>query len=142
YLNRIRAEWQSCEQTVRTSRSTETETPPIFLRDAEGKITELRVPDISGESYNDFWEHRGWPENFDALVSAAEGIMLFVHPDNLREPELLDELGLVAGEENVDSEGQETPAEASEWGPEHAADQVKLVELLQFVRARSERTLP
>jgi Double-GTPase 1 len=144
YFNRIRSEWQKCEPTVRTTSATKTAAPPVYLRDKDGRVTDLRVPDVSGESYNEFWENRAWPETFDSLVQAANGLLLFVHPDFLHEPEFLDELEMVAGPEPP-SEIHPDAAAASketEWSPEQAADQVKLVDLLQSVQARAGRALP
>jgi hypothetical protein len=139
YVNRICDEWRTCIPTVRTSRAVETEVA-MFLHNKAGDVVELRIPDISGESYNDFWEHRGWAQSFDNVVTAASGIMLFIHAGNLRQPEFLDELAVLTGEQEQDEEP--APEELVEWSPAEAADQVKLVELLQFIRARMDRSIP
>ena len=138
YLNRVCDEWRKCVPTVRTSRAAETEVG-MFLRSQQGDVIELRIPDVSGESYNDFWEHRGWTQRFDAVVSASTAIMLFIHAGNLRQPEFLDELAMLAGDED-DTEPSQDQAVA--WSPSEAADQVKLVELLQFIRERANRVIP
>lgn len=139
YLNRICDEWRRCTPTVRTSRAAETRVA-MFLRDDHGDVTELHVPDVSGESYNDFWEHRGWPTRFDELIARMTGVMLFVHAGNLRQPEFLDELSLLtAGEEDEQASKEE---DVLEWSPALAADQVKLVELMQFIRERAQKPIP
>jgi hypothetical protein len=136
YLNRISHDWLRCEPTTRTSRAQETEVA-MFLRGDDQHSLELRVPDISGESYNDFWEHRGWPAEFDNLVTRANGLLLFVHPGHLHQPEFLDELGAVA-EAEEDGKEEDGADAAVTWSLQHAADQVKLVELLQFAAERRE----
>lgn len=145
HLNKIREDWLNCRQLERTTIPAE-KVVSFRLRDVrDEKIVEMSFADLSGETFRLQWESRQWTSEFDHLASQASGVLLFVHPRTVVEPVRidcsLDALEAVIGE-SAPGTGVATNVEA--WSPAHAPTQVKLVEILQFLRRRSfvDRPLP
>jgi hypothetical protein len=140
HLNRIRKQWLDCQEIERTKITAE-RTVSFRLRTQAGDLTDLFVPDMSGETYRMQWESRQWTRQFQEHAARCQGSLLFVHPQNVVEPVRID--GLVGrieaelmglGEPEAPPVGeaaQETPP--VEWTPAAAPTQVQLVELLQFL---------
>lgn len=137
YLNRIRNHWLSCEEIGRTPE----EIPPqlsmqLVSSDDSDSIVELVVPDLLGESYDRYLEHREWPQEFDDFVRKMLGVLLFVHPDHVRKSTLILEVDqTVPGLVDSDSATDVTEG-VNAWGIEHVPTQVKLVELLRLLEHR------
>ncbi len=135
HLNRIRKQWLDCDEIERTKITAE-RTASFRLRTHTGESTELFVPDMSGETYRMQWEARQWTRQFQDHAAHCQGVLLFVHPQNVVEPVRIDSL-VARIEEQLGVPGNaETPAEDSQpigWTPAAAATQVQLVELLQFL---------
>jgi hypothetical protein len=53
---------------------------------ARGDPFELWIPDLSGETLRMLVEDRHWHPLLRAAVSAANAVLLFVHPDQVRQP--------------------------------------------------------
>src|SRR5438128_642578 len=85
YLNKIADRWCRCEALGRTSLS-EPETVSIRVRDSNsGEMTELDIPDMSGESFEIQWEARECSPAYASLAETAAGVLLFVHPETTKE---------------------------------------------------------
>lgn len=144
HLNGIRNDWLRLERVVRTVPGQEQPTT-LWLRDDRGPVGEVLFPDLSGESFEGAWKDRHWTKEYDEFVSAADSLLVFVHPGTLREPYMIAEMQRMAEaafpEENQDggspkqlNGGDEATVEAApeEWSAEKAPTQVQLVDLLQF----------
>src|SRR6266508_2314627 len=144
YLNEIRGRWLRCEPQRRTSSSSEASVT-MSLRDRNaGTTTQVHMPDMSGESFRAQWTARRWTRHYDDLVSCCNGVMLFVHPIGVREPRRIDEADALVAALGSAEEFVEQPARSPlipAWNPDDAATQVQLVELRQFIGARSDRRL-
>lgn len=135
YLNRIRTEWVRCEQVQRTARTAENY-PRIHLVDEERRESSLVMPDLSGEVFEDCFSHRVWPPTLDSFAKSASGILLFIHPDDVREPWRIDQVGVQLEGDRPEGDVTHTADEGLMWDMRLTPTQVKLVDLLQIVVAR------
>jgi hypothetical protein len=145
HLNKIREQWLNCRQLERTTIPSE-KTVSFRLRDPRTQhVLELSLPDLSGETFRHQWELRTWTESFDKLAVDASGLLLFVHPHTVIEPvrisPALDAIALAAAENHHSADHvTDTPANeqttVEPWSPAHTPTQVKLVEIVQFLRQR------
>jgi hypothetical protein len=136
HLNEIRGRWLRCEEQRRTSSSSETSVSMILRDRSSGTTTEISFPDMSGESFRAQWTTRQWSREYDTLVERTDGVMLFIHPSTIVEPQRIDQADALVAALGGDT-GQSGPdAEATPWNADDSATQVQLVELLQFIADR------
>ena len=136
YLNKIRNDWLACRKLDRTFVQSE-KLVSMQLREAEGtQITEVTIPDLSGETFRLQWETRQWSGAYKALAEAAHGGLLFVHPDHVVEPVAISEANeMMRALTGPQEPGQIVTHETElTWDPSLAPTHVQLVELLQFIR--------
>ena len=107
-------------------RSTHPGAKPVELllgSPSDGRFT-LSMPDVTGESYSHLWEDGVWSEPVRSFAQEAEAIILFVRPNNLKQPELID---VSAGPSSGDTKW-------IEWEPEMAPTQAVLCDLLESIK--------
>jgi hypothetical protein len=128
YLNKIRDAWIDFARVPRTL------TPAggisFYLSDeTDAAFGNVDFPDLPGESFRAQWTERQWTEDFDRLIRAADGILLFLHPA------IVEARGIVDFERAVGSgKGQVKGAVAEvDWDPLRSPTQTQVVELLQFL---------
>jgi hypothetical protein len=137
HLNKIRGQWLSCEEIDRTKIPAE-RTVSLKLRNPyTSHETELWLPDLSGETFRLQWETRQWSVEFDALAGDSLGALLFIHPKCVFEPGRID----TSIDRMADVLGAVTDVRIDDvtplpWTPDKSPTQVKLVELVQFLKAR------
>jgi hypothetical protein len=142
HLNSIRNDWLRFQKVGRTIPGQEQPTT-LWLRDDRGAVGEVLFPDLSGESFEGAWAERHWTREYDQLVSEADGLLVFVHPETLKEPITIAEMQRMAEAAFPEEEREDTDQPASaeessagvgieEWSPLKAPTQVQLVDLLQF----------
>lgn len=137
YLNRIRDRWLKCEPIEHTT-GNEEQLLSIPLLGRESKAFELRVPDLSGETFQRQWIERQWLAEFRSLAENSIGCLLFINPEKVVEPAWLDE-AMVAqaelpsepSEPGEPGEGHVDKQPVTPWNPEKSPTQVVLVDLLQ-----------
>jgi hypothetical protein len=169
YLDRIVDAWRRCEEVPRTSMAAEEKSLSIRVHE-RGRGTEavLVFPDLSGESFERQFAHRTCSEEYVRNFDRDGGIVLFVNADRPNEGiTLLDiasaieevqprlEPHVVQGDDTSPPAGQAAektlattqqpkPA-ANPWSPSFVPEQVRLVDLLQFLQlspfARRKRRL-
>lgn len=135
YLNRIADQWASCQQLERTPASGQ-EVSILVREPLDGEVTELSIPDLSGETFSRQWEDRECSVDFRGKVAEARGILLFLHPESTRETATIDAGNeALAGWAENDAQDEDDLNEPSErpWEPSAAPTQVKMVELLQYL---------
>lgn len=152
HLNAIKSAWIKCCPVDRTISSDEIVSMRLTHPDNNESV-ELHLPDISGESFNSQWKDRKWKQSYDDLVKESKGALLFIHPHKTESMERIDHADALLselGEEFNNSEDQteqerttshnipekKTEDFSSNWNPDKASTQVKLVELLQFAALR------
>ena len=152
HLNNIRNEWLSLQRVTRTIPGQE-QSVSLWLRDEKGEIGEIAFPDLSGEEFQQAWKGRRWPRSYDELIAGARGLLLFIHPDTVKEPISIADLQKLAdaafpedaasdANEAILRDSDKTVEPTEEWDAEKAPTQVQLVELLQFVHESSKSDFP
>ncbi|QMU60791.1 MAG: hypothetical protein GKR92_03425 [Gammaproteobacteria bacterium] len=90
HLNELCAAWLQCETVARSANSA-----PLVTMCVKDTITsnesELLFHDIAGESYERQWTKRTLDPEYVELAQKASGVLLFVHPKKVKEPERLEE---------------------------------------------------
>ena len=146
YLNEISQRLLRCEEAIHTEVGEERELG--LSLEIDGRPVFLRIPDLSGETWEDALQNRRLPRVLDERVRGVTGIMLFVHSTKL-------EVGVsiaaaqqaaaeLAGAESADDEttpdsDTEVDTTASETSLVHQTKrrtqptQVSLVDLLQLL---------
>lgn len=141
YLNQITKEWRECSQVPRTNLQGEQVVVLHLDGDGFGSF-DLSIPDLAGEAFKQQLTDRRISRHHDAFVQAATGVMLFLHPDVQKGPQLTVARQLEAtlsGGQSGDTGAAVTGQNA--WSPELLPHQAKLVELLQFLLERAQRKL-
>ena len=142
YLNKIALQWTRCEKPDRTS----TKGVPVVMRVIEsgtGRDTKLSIPDLSGESYEEQWEKRECSSEFARLAGDANGVLLFIHPDLVKETDSIAAANLALqawGGDTAPAAGAEEE-KPTPWSARGVPTQVKLVALLQFMWLHARRSL-
>ena len=140
HLNKIRSDWIGCRTVDRTVIGAEQYVAMQLEEPTTGEVTELVVPDMSGESFRLQWKDRRWSVEYNQLLREAVGGLLFVHPAGITEPARIDVAdGLIAEIAGV-SEATNNSSPTIPWDADLAPTQVQLVDLLQFVAAHKART--
>ncbi len=135
HLNELVDRWLRFEEANRTSSSAE-HASAIRIRSGGGElITEIVVPDLAGESIQRSVVDRQWTGDFAEFVRGSTGVLLFVHPEKIREHWSITDAVDIAGEETQSSVNPELAGEsaASEWTADKVPTQVELVDLLQLL---------
>src|SRR3569832_712906 len=144
YLNKIRSRWLSFEPVERTSIRGE-QVVSMGIREADtGRLFQATFPDLSGESYKLQWTERSTSGAYVELVTAATGLIVFVHPHSIIPATRINDARapLETQEPSPDQNHKPTPSSKSTlrpWSPELSPTQVQLVELIQFVLFLSPR---
>jgi hypothetical protein len=135
YLNRIADQWSKCQRLDRTLLGSEVETTMLLRNPSDDLVARLTIPDMSGESFAVQWEGRRCPLTYAQLVYQTSGCLLFVHPEKVKETELIADANATyaAWDSNCPAEQQDQAASGSPWEARHAPTQVQMVELLQFL---------
>lgn len=133
YLNTIAESWRRCEEVLHTSLQNEKESLSIHVRNpsTNHKAT-LVFPDLSGESFKSQVELRKCRQSYLDACDASGGLLLFVTADRAHDHlSVLDVISMTEGDEASPKEDAE---QVAEWSPAFIPEQVRLVELLQFLQ--------
>lgn len=139
YLNNIREKWLTCDPLDRTRLTNEHVVSMKLNNINNNEKIHLNIPDLSGETFLHQWLHRNWtPEFQDTLVGAC-GALLFVHPNEIKEPQRIDQAAIVQSGiiDDKEQDYSTSYAEFNEWDASLAPTQVQLVELLQFIQIQN-----
>jgi hypothetical protein len=129
YLNSIVDAWRRCEEVPRTSMAAETKvTIHVHAPDTGRKIA-LGFPDLSGESLEKQFAIRSCTQDYVDGFSDAGGVVLFVNADRPSDGMTLADIG----PPEIDAEERADLASEKEWTADLVPEQVRLVDLLQFL---------
>jgi Double-GTPase 1 len=148
YLNRIVEAWRRCEEVPRTSMGAEEKSLSIHVHErGTGTKAVLAFPDLSGESFERQFADRACTQEYAEAFSREGGIVLFVNADRPSDGmTLLDIRPAVAGDEAPQPQEQQPAGEhakpsaqdqkmfAEPWSPSCVPEQVRLVDILQFLQ--------
>lgn len=129
YLTKISAKWVNTEEIERTKPTYEQKSIVLTLENDKKDIISLSFPDLSGESFQLQYEKRETEKELAKFVKESEGILLFINPENIKEPFLISEIPKSAWANGEDENMECATRNPKETDP----TQVILVELLQFV---------
>ncbi len=131
YLTEIHERWLRCEPTPYTRLGQGISSLTLSLSHNDGSTFDLMIPDIAGEAYNELWERRTWTDGLQELSRDAEGLLVFVHADDIvtMHPLVVDK---DSTESNAEGSGDAEAPNA--WDPSTAPTQVKVIDLIQGVR--------
>lgn len=134
YLNQIRDEWIKCRPVARTALSSQRTVNMVLTDRTTGNTAELLFPDLSGELFASQIADRRWSDDFDRLVQQAAGVLLFLNPASVVEPQAIEDVAALA--EALGAPTETVSSAIEPWQHSHVPTQVQLVELLQFLRWR------
>lgn len=135
YLTEIHERWLRCEPTPYTRLGQGISSMTLSLSHSDGAPFDLMIPDIAGEAYNELWERRTWTDGLQELSRDAEGLLVFVHADDI-----VTMHPLVVNEDSTEAnaEGSEDAEAPNAWDPSTAPTQVKVIDLIQGVRGLNQ----
>ncbi|WP_310531243.1 TRAFAC clade GTPase domain-containing protein [Novosphingobium sp.] len=127
YLRKIVAVWRKATEQART-RLTGLSAVKMNLKDAEGGVVQITMPDAPGEDFRAMWEDRELGRVLGE--SLADGnILLFVNGNKVKAPAWVAERA--AQRKATGRQKAETLPKG--WNPSLAPTQVQLVDLLQLI---------
>jgi len=130
YLNRIVEAWRRCEEVPHTSMAEEVSVSIHFRETDTGRTFVLSFPDLSGESFKEQLKTRTCRASYVESIGVAYGLLLFVNADRGQDGITITDLEPVL--EGADA--AERVGESVVWSPDLVPEQVRLVELLQFLQ--------
>ncbi len=143
YLNTIAHRWLSCAPQERT-KALAPDKAFMKLSSADGTSSgEVWFPDLSGEMFQSQWEDRHWNVQYDEILDAASGAIVFIHVEKVIEPVAIDlerELAaMIAATDGDDAESENGDTPVVPWEPQFAPTQTVMVDLLQLLHWRLRR---
>lgn len=137
YMNSLSKVWSTCKAVTRTRKQDEQTARMLVREKSSDREVALQFPDLSGETFREQWEKRYWTPEYVELLSAASGILLFVHPNAIRSGNRLSQCDELQHEQSASSPSRTSSEESGseepvKWNPAHTPTAVQLVELLQF----------
>lgn len=146
HLNSIVERWRRCEEVPRTSSLASEAKVTMHLRDSEtNQQVALYFPDLAGESFESQFETRRCQESYVDGYANAGGILLFVNADRPTDGLTLLDLGPALTEAasevpaapvtpDLNVAAEDATTDEVEWSAALVPEQVRLVDLLQFVQ--------
>ena len=132
YLNSIVDSWRRCEEVPRTSMAGETQVAIRVHETDSRRQFVLCFPDLSGESYEQMLAARKCKPDYVESYNGPGGLLLFVTANRALDGICITDISNFTGEPASSSE----PAQVVEWSPTMVPEQVRVVELLQFLQQR------
>lgn len=152
YLHDLGKSWLSGIKLGRTQIPDERVATLSLVDPSSGQEIELHIPDMSGETFAEQWERRLCTKEYLDLLNEVTGLLLFINPMNLKEPARITTGSILAAglrgdpsdlaRQSTLSSGNDLQTQgkpAKEWSPKGAPTQVKLVEILQFIRCVADK---
>lgn len=134
HLNEITKKWLKFEEHGRTVQGFEKRITLTLETNKEGIVFESVFEDISGETFKSQLKQRKWGKEYDHFVRQARGILLFIHPSEIKEPITI--IQALHGYTPKNLDNIESPSSQQQGYTvkfEDIPTQVHLVELLQFM---------
>lgn len=130
YLNDIVDIWRKCLKVPRTSGLNETNVSIHMNHPTTDQRIVLGFPDLSGEAFDLQFASRECSIDYVKSYDNDGGILLFINANRAQDGmNILDLVPVLEGEE----EGEKTEV-VKKWSPELVSQQVRLVDILQFLQ--------
>jgi len=128
YFNSISDSWNKFEPVDRTKTHNLFSKVLLLRNQTNNNLFQLMIPDISGEIFDRQFNNRTISKDYFDFVNNVNNIMLFIHPDKIKQSYNIDDL--IDAFDDISTQQDET--KQNDWSPQIAPTQVKLVELLQL----------
>lgn len=139
YIVDISNKWANGEELSRTGVSSEKLKMELSLKTKSEEIIKIVIPDLSGESFQQQLINREIQIEHVNLIKECNGVILFIHPEKIIEPQLISDIPSKIRVNDIDDTNQDY----IQWDIKSMPTQVQLVELLQFIKAiRNEIEIP
>lgn len=129
YLNSLRDTWLSFRDFERTKVENKHHIILTISKRSNPTISQLRFPDVSGEMYKIQFENRKLDLEYLKMIQTANGIILFINPDYIIEPQLISNIDDCIGIEEFDK----SEDVVKNWEFKFTPTQVILIDLLQMI---------
>jgi hypothetical protein len=129
YLNKIVDAWRRCEEVPHTSMQDEKKVTIYVDAPATGQKIALRFPDLSGESFEQQFATRRCAPDYIEGLNGIGGILLFVSANRPSDGITLADIAPAVADADEPAE----PRGEQEWTADFVPEQVRLVDLLQFL---------
>jgi Double-GTPase 1 len=139
YLNEINRRLLRCEPAVHTEMQEQRELALSLTVRRTGEPASLRIPDLSGETWDHAVLNRAWSRDTEQQVRESEAVLLFLHPDKIDAGPtigaLAEAVSALSGErqEGSGADDPDTEQEAAAAMVGDPPTQVLLTDLLQLV---------
>ncbi len=137
YLNKLRDTWLSYKDFERTIVDSKHEITLEVSSNSNDIVSELKFPDVSGEMYRIQFEDRKLDLEYLEMIQSANGIILFINPDFIKEPQLISDIDACIGDEKSPSSAENE----KRWEFKDVPTQVILVDLLQMISFNIEQQI-
>ncbi len=129
YLNKIVDAWRRCEEVPRTSMQDEKKVTIHAHVPASGQKIVLCFPDLSGETFKLQFAARKCAPDYVEGFNGGGGILLFVNANRPSDGMTLADIHPAI----ADTDEPDDPKGENEWSADFVPEQVRLVDLLQFL---------
>lgn len=129
HLNKIVDAWRRCDEVPHTSMQDEQKVTIYAHAPASGQKIVLCFPDLSGESFTQQFAARRCAPDYIEGFNGRGGILLFVNANRPSDGMTLADIGPAIAEADRPVE----PRGEKEWTADLVPEQVRLVDLLQFL---------
>jgi hypothetical protein len=130
HLHALATRWRSAKIQDRTAVAANRFVSMNLLNRDDNPVR-LTFPDLSGESYRRMWEERDCDPAVAEILTTGEGLLLFVHADQIQSPKSVVEVAAQSKKLGIEvTDEQDAP-----WRPRLAPTQVQIVDLLQLFRS-------
>jgi len=138
HLDTISERWRRCEEITRTSIADETAVTMFVHEPLSNREYTLKFPDLSGESFNQQVRTRECTESYVEGLNSGGGLVLFVTANRPSDGLAIVEMpGQPPGADGANGPPpQQPPAAIQPWKSDSTPEQVRLVELLQFLQRK------
>jgi len=147
YLAKLSEQWIECQPLDRTKSGEEIKKITIFLKDKKENYS-LQFPDLSGETFQNWYYHRKIEKSLAKQVKEADSILFFINIKDIVAPVLINEANQYVDNERKENIGYKKAEHDSITVEESLESQifsykrnklehdpvcVQIIELLQFV---------
>lgn len=129
YLNKLRDTWLSFKDFERTKVENRHHVSLSVTKQTDDTISELKFPDVSGEMYKIQFENRKLDLEYLKMIQTAKGIILFINPDYITEPQLISNVDACIG----NGKSSKNEDNVKKWEFKDTPTQVVLIDLLQMI---------
>lgn len=143
YLAKLSEQWLECQPLDRTKSGEEIKKISILLKDKKEEYS-LQFPDLSGETFQNWYNHRKIEKSLAKQVKEADSILFFINVKDIVGPVLINEANqyidrdeskenIIVHDSTIESSLESQNSSSKRNRLKHDPVSVQIVELLQFV---------